>query len=73
MDSEQIEYLTKDDPFLKKYASYVVFDHEIPSILLRRKKKTHSAQTNVASKLRMLESCGCAHSKAEDESFIFVF
>ena len=33
MDSEQIEYLTKDDPFLKKYANFIVFDHEIPSIL----------------------------------------
>ena len=32
-----------------------------------------SAQTNVASKLRKLESCDCAQSKADDESFIFFF
>ena len=32
-----------------------------------------SAQTNIASKLRKLESCDCAQSKADDESFIFFF
>jgi len=44
------------------------------SILLKRKlKKTHSAQTNIESKLRKPESCGCARSKADEESSIFLF
>ena len=33
----------------------------------------HSAQTNMTSELRKLESCNCAHSKADDESSIFFF
>ena len=32
-----------------------------------------SAQTNAASKLRKLESCGCARLKADGQSFIFFF
>ena len=32
-----------------------------------------SVQTNIASKLRKLESCDCAQSKVDDESFIFFF
>ena len=42
-------------------------------ILIRPKKKTSSAQTNIACKLRNLERCGCAHSKADGKSFIFFF
>ena len=42
-------------------------------ILIRQIKKTHSAQTNMASELRKLESCGCARLKADEKISIFVF
>ena len=42
-------------------------------ILMRQKKRTRSDQTNIASKLRKLERCGCARSKADEKSSIFFF
>ena len=42
-------------------------------LLIRPKKKTNSAQTNIASKLRKLQSCGCACSKADEKDSIFLF
>ena len=43
------------------------------NIVLIRPKKTSSAQTNTASKLKRLERCGYAHSKADETSYIFFF